>query len=202
VISKKKENPIADEWKELYSKQPDDIKEKLDTLDKMNPNEYQLRVIKKNKPTLEEGDVFVLSPRENVYFYGKILKVNITNHNNDTYVHGKNLVVLFRNKTEKPTIEYFRPDYSQLLIRPSLVDISYWNKGLFFNVGNIPITKFEKQLDYGFLKIGIKSNFYCSEDGTILEKKPELLGIFGISTITGIASKIENQLIINPDLLV
>lgn len=190
--SKKKENPIADEWKELFSKQPDEIKEKLDTLDKMNPNEYQLRVIKKNKPTLKEGDVFVLSPRENVYFYGKILKANITNNNNDTYVQGKNLVFLFRNKT----------DYSQLLIRPSIVDVSYWNKGLFFNVGNLPITKSEKQLDYGFLKIGSKSNFYCREDGTILKKKPELLGIFGISTITGIASKIEKELIIYPDLLV
>lgn len=196
-----KENPIADEWKKLYSEQPDEIKVKLDTLDKMSPNEYQLRVIKKNNPTLKEGDVFVLSPRENVYFYGKILKANIINNNNDTFVHGNNLVFLFRNKTEKPTIDDFRPDYSQLLISPSIVDISYWNKGLFFNVGNLPITKFEKQLDYGFLKIDIKSNFYCSEDGKILEKKPELLGIFGISTITGIASKIEKQLIINPDLL-
>lgn len=35
MISKKKENPIADEWKELFAKQPDEIKEKLDTLDEI-----------------------------------------------------------------------------------------------------------------------------------------------------------------------
>ncbi|MCK4260913.1 MAG: immunity 26/phosphotriesterase HocA family protein [Halanaerobiales bacterium] len=202
MISKKKENPIADEWKKLYAEQPDEIKEKLDALDKMKPKEYQLRVIKKAKPILKDGDIFILSPRENVYFYGKVLKANINHINNDTFVQGKNLVFIFKNKTKKPTIDDFKPDYSQLLIRPAIVDISYWNKGLFCNVGNIPLSEYENELDYGFLKISIKSNIYCKKDGTVLEKKPEMLGIFGVSTINGIASKIEKQLIINPDLLI
>ncbi|MTI58312.1 immunity 26/phosphotriesterase HocA family protein [Geosporobacter ferrireducens] len=202
MISNKKENPIADAWKKLYAEQSEEIKEKLDALDKMKPKDYQLRVIKKTKPELKDGDVFVLSPRENVYFYGKVLKANINHINNDTFVQGKHLVFIFKSKTEKPTIDDFNPDYLQLLIRPTIVDISYWNKGLFFNVGNSPISEYENEMDYGFLKIGIKSNVYCKEDGTVLDKKPKMLGIFGVSTISGIASKIEQQLIINSDLLI
>jgi hypothetical protein len=201
VLSKKKENPIADEWIKLYSQQPDEIKEKLDALDKMRPKDYQLRVIKKTKPELKNGDVFIISPREEIYFYGKVLKANINHISGDTFVQGKHLVFIFKNKTKKPTIDDFNPDYSQLLIRPSIVDDIYWNKGLFYNVGNAAISKSENELDYGFLKIGIKSNIYCKEDGILLEKKPELLGVFGVSTINGIASKVEQQLIINPELL-
>lgn len=202
MLSKKKENPIADEWKKQYAEQSEEVKGRLDALDKMKPKDYQLKIIKKTKPVIKDGDVFVLSPRDNVYFYGKVLKANINHINNDTFVQGKCLVFIFRNKTNNPTIDEFEPDYSQLLIRPSIVDISYWNKGFFFNVGNVLITDYEKEMDYGFLKIGIKSNTYCKEDGVVLDKKPDVLGIFGISTITGVASKVEQQLIINPELLV
>ena len=201
MVNNSNQNPIASEWKKRYSEQTDDVKKKLDALDKSNPREYQLRLIKKTKPVLQDGDVFVLSPRENVFFYGKVLKTPINHIEKDTFVHGKNVVLIFNNKTNKPTIDDFNPDYSKLLIRPAIVDNSYWNKGLFYNVGNAGISGLEKGLNYGFYKIGINSNWYCKEDGTILENKPQLLGVFGISTITGIASQIEKELIINPSLI-
>jgi len=196
-----KENPLANEWEKRYAEQPDDIKAKLDALDEMKPKDYQLNLIKRKRPSLKTGDVFVLSPRENIYFYGKVLNVNINHQTKDTFVHGKNVVFIFKNKTTKPAIDDFNPDYTQLLITPAIVDISYWNQGLFYNVGNIELSDFEKKLDYGFLKLGVHSNWYCKEDGTILKRRPKFLGIYGISTITGIASEIEEELIINPELL-
>jgi len=201
MISNSNDNPISNEWKQRYSEQSAEVKKKIDAIDQMNPKEYQLRVVKKTKKELFEGDVFVLSPRENIFFYGKILKVNINNIGKDTFVHGKNVVFIFKNKTTKPTIDDFKPDYSNLLIRPTIVDNSYWNKGLFYTVGNVGISEIEKNLDYGFYKIGINSNWYCKEDGTILENKPHIVGVFGIATMTGIASQIEKELIINPALL-
>lgn len=198
---KKNENPLAKEWEKRYSEQPADIKQKLDELYQINSKKYQLRVIKKTKVKLKEGDVFVLSPRENIYFYGKVLKTNIDHKEKDTFVHGKNVVFIFKNKTTVPSIDDFKPDYSQLLIRPAIVDISYWNKGFFYNVGNTGISDYEKNLDYGFYRIGIKSDWYCKEDGTVLETKPKILGLYGITTITGIARLVEKELIINPKLL-
>lgn len=201
MVNDRIENPIASEWKKRHSDLTEEVKNKLEALEKLKPKEYQLRLIKKTKPVLQEGDVFVLSPRENVYFYGKVLRVNIDHIEKDTFVHGKNVVFIFNNKTTKQTIDDFEPDYSKLLIRPCIVDVSYWNKGLFFNVGKTEISDFEKKINYGFYKIGINSNWYCKEDGTVLDYKPDLVGIFGITTINGIASQIEKEIIINTDLL-
>lgn len=201
MIKKINENPISSAWKKRYSELTSDVKQRLEALDQMKPKDYQLRVIKKSKVELKEGDVFVLSPRENIYFYGKVLRTNINHKEKDTFVHGKNVVFIFNNKTTSPNMDNFKPDYSQLLIRPAIVDISYWRKGLFYNVGNAGISDYEDNLDYGFYKIGINSNWYCKEDGTVLEAEPKILGIYGISTITGIALQVEKELIINPELL-
>lgn len=201
MLGKKKENPIAEEWKMKYASQTKEVRDKLDAIDKMKPKEFQLKVIKKSKPKIKEGDIFVLSPIENVYFYGKVLKANINHISNDTFVQDKHLVFIFKNKTISQNIDGFNPNYSKLLIRPTIVDVSYWNKGFFFNVGNTQILEMEKKLDYGFLKIGFKANTYCKEDGTALDRKPEILGIFGVSTITGVASKVQKEIIIDPSLI-
>jgi len=193
------ENPLSNAWKKRYSEQPEDIKNKLDELKQLNVKEYQLRLIKRTKPILQDGDVFVLSPRENLFFYGKILKANIMHVNNDIFIQGKNVAFIFKSRTDKPTIENYKPDYLELLIGPFIVDISYWNKGLFYNVGNVDISDYEQELDYGFYSLGKME--YLKEDGTKLGKKPQILGTYGIITISGVASQIERELIIDETLL-
>ena len=42
-------NPLAMRWKERYNAQPEDIKKKLEELDKQDPREYQLKVIKRKR---------------------------------------------------------------------------------------------------------------------------------------------------------
>lgn len=201
ILKNINDNPISNEWKKRYFEQSVDVQKKLDALDKMNPKEYQLRVIKKTKNKISDGDVFLLSPRENKFFYGKVLKANIDHLEKDEFIHGKNLVFILKCKTTKITIDDYKPDYTKLLIMPTIVDNSYWNKGFFYTVGNVAITEDEKTLDYGFYKIGVNSGWYCKEDGRIIENKPMILGTYGIATITGVASKIEKELIINSDLL-
>ena len=46
MIYKDKENPIANEWKKLYSEQTKEVKEKLDALDKMKLKDYQLCLVR------------------------------------------------------------------------------------------------------------------------------------------------------------
>ena len=38
---------------------------------------HQLKVIKKSRSIPKVGDVFLVSPREGIYFYGKVLVTNI-----------------------------------------------------------------------------------------------------------------------------
>lgn len=91
------------------------------------------------------------------------------------------------------------PNYDDLLIGPEIVDSSYWSRGFFFTITNLPIDQNEKQLDYGFYSVG--KGKYFKEDGIEIDHKPLLLGTYGIATITGIAFNVEKELIIDSVLL-
>jgi hypothetical protein len=199
IIKNINDNPLSNEWKKRYSSQPIEIQRKLDILDGMKPKDYQLNVIKKSKIELNNGDVFLLSPRENIYFFGKVIKAYINHHEKDPFIHLKNLVFIFNCKTNNIELDSYKQDYQNLLIPPVIVDISYWNKGYFYNIGNVGTSEMERNLDYGFYSIGRQK--YFKEDGRVLVAKPKILGTYGITTITGIASMIEKELIINPKLL-
>jgi len=194
-------SPLYLEYKKRYDAQPQEIKDKLNSFRSSN---YQLNVIKRKNTKINLGDVFVLSPRENTYFYGKVLKTDIKTANKDSFVEGKQTVFIHKCKTNIIELDGFKPNYEDLLIDPSIVDISYWKRGLFYNVGNIPLTDIEKSLDYGFYKSGIpgiRDGWFCTEEGQKLNKEPRIMGMYGIATITGIAAAVETELIMNPSLL-
>ena len=196
------DTPLAKKYKERYNQQTTEIKEKLDTF---RNGDYQLKVIKKtSKPKIEMGDVFLLSPREGLYFYGRVLKTKIKTINNDTFTEGKQTIFIFKHKTKTITMDNFAPDYDNLLIAPSIVDMSYWKKGYFYTIGNIPLTEEEYNLNYGFYKLGIpgiRDGWFCTEEGEELENEPKIMGMYGIATVTGIAAKVETELIIDQSLL-
>jgi len=191
-------NPISQRWKERYASQTDEVKAKLDNLSGMNPKDYQLKVIKKSKVEPMEGDVFVLSPKENIYLYGKVLKANIQHVSNDIFIYGKSVIFIFKHLTNQINADSFTENYTNLLIEPSIVDSSYWKKGYFFTVSHDKSSEEEKLLDYGFYKLS-NGNYY-TEEGIELNRIPKLLGTYGVSSITGIASKVWKELIIDTDL--
>jgi len=193
------DNPISSRWKKRFTELPDDIQQKIKELDDKDTREYQLKVIKRTKYKPKEGDVFLVSPREGIYFYGRVLKTKIKHLTNDTFVDGKNVVFIFKCKTRVLDLSNYIPNYEELIIGPVIVDEIYWRKGFFYTIANIPIDDHEKELDYGFYSIA-KGKF-LKEDGRELMHQPQILGTYGIVTITGIARNIEQELIINPDLL-
>lgn len=192
-------NPLLESQKEKDSALSLGVREKLDALRNMNPKDYQLRVIKRTRNVPQDGDVFILSPQENVFFYGKVLKSNIKHIGNDTFIDGKNLIFIFKSKTQEPNLSNYKPNYDNLLIQPAIVDRSYWTRGFFYTISNEPSNEFEKSLDYGFYKT--RTGEYYKEDGVKMDHKPEILGLAGIMTIIGIAYEIAYELIIDPSLL-
>ena len=197
----KLDNPLFSEWKSRYESLPVNTRKEIDSLSLKNPKDYQLKVIKRTKKPISSGDVFILCPRIGIYFYGKVLQDHILHINNDTFVNGKNVIFIFRCKSTQPTMDNFNPNYNELLIQPAIVDESYWHRGFFYTISNKPITEEELRLDYGFYAINIMSGYYCKANGELLAQRPKILGTFGITTITGIASQIEKEFIINPDIV-
>ena len=194
-------NLIALRRKEHFESLNLEIQKELDNFYDTKAATHQLKVIKKSRSIPKVGDVFLVSPREGIYFYGKVLVSNIVRKVPDSFVEGKHVVFIFKGNTHEKNIDKYMPDYSNLLIPPAIVGDGYWKKGYFHTIANIPLTEEEKKLDFGFYSIHFKGNFFCKETGELLDKEPKLLGMHGITTISGIGLEIEEELIINPSLL-
>ena len=194
-------NLIALRRKEHFESLNLEIQKELDDFYDTKAATHQLKVIKKSRSIPKVGDVFLVSPREGIYFYGKVLISNIVRKVPDSFVEGKHVVFIFKGNTHEKNIDKYMPDYSNLLIPPAIVGDEYWKKGYFHTIANIPLTEEEKKLDFGFYSIHFKGNFFCKETGELLDKEPKLLGMHGITTISGIGLEIEEELIINPSLL-
>lgn len=190
------ENVVAKEFEERYNSL---TLEKQKKLDEMIPSKVQLIKIKRYKEEIKEGDVFVLQPREGIYFFGKVINANIKHLNNDGFINGNNLVYIYKCKSIRINIEDFKPNINELLIKPVIIHESYWRKGLLYTIGNEKVTQEEKDLDYGFYET--KNGQFYKENGEKLSKIPRIKILNGITTIIGIGVKIEQELIIDPYIL-
>lgn len=145
--------------------------------------ENQLKVIKKKRPKLSKGDLFLLNLFGDVYFYGVVLNTDI----NDP-VYGENLIAVCITKHFIKSLDSdkFPQDIGSddILVKPSIVSKAYWTKGYFYNTGyNVSE---HLHLDYGFYD-GCRA-CYVTEYGEKLGKEPQIASNFVLQTMIGIAS--------------
>lgn len=162
-----------------------------------------LLILKKSRKEIKDGDVFVLSPKEGLYFYGKVIMANIK-HPNDDWMNGCHVIFLFKCKSKTKDLKNFKPDYHNLLLLgPEIVEGGYWRRGYFENIGNIPLTEEEKNLDYGFFQMEILNRWgvFKKADGTLLDHYPTFYSPYGINVYAGIYMSIITESIIDPSLL-
>lgn len=186
------DNVLSRRWEERYSKQPPEIQKKLDELDEEDPEEYQLKVIKRKRIIPKTGDVFLVNPIQDLYFYGIVLNDNINNCTGN----GLSVIMIFKCKTREKTMDNFILDFDNILIGPCMVAKGYWSKGYFYNIACLDSIK---KVDYGFCDV-IDGKYY-DEYEVELKHNPKYLDAFGISTLTGIAYEIKIELIIDNSLL-
>lgn len=194
-IEEMNNNPLSRRRKERYQALPEDIKKKLEELDKQDPREYQLKVIKRKRLTPKKGDIFLVSPRESLYFYGLVMKENVNNINGE----GLSTVMIFRDKAMSVEDTNFTPNFKNLLIPPAMVGREYWTRGYFYNICHT-----EESfgcISYGFYNIS--KGKYCNEYEQEIPEPEDLrsVGVYGVSTIIGIASEINQELIMGSSLL-
>ena len=182
---------------ERYQKLPDGLRnEVLEVLDLPYSDfvkKYQLHKIKRSYKVPQKGDVFLLQPRENVFFFGLVINDNVSNYNGGEQF----VVMIFKDKTNSVKETIFLPNYDNLLIPPLLITRLYWTTGMFYNVGHI--SELNVDVTYGFY-----NQLYdkiTDEYGHRLLKEPKWLGPSGLCTDTGVASYVNRELIIDKKLL-
>jgi hypothetical protein len=193
-----KENPISLEWEKREASLSPEVKSQLNDLDNShgrNFDKWQLKVIKRTRKYPEKGDVFVYSPRENVFFYGIVIDDNAGNLLGEHHFY---VVALFKDKNHSLKEINFAPKEENILCPPMIVSRLYWTKGFFYNVDSIE--KLPIEIDYGFYDV-IGKKGYVDKNENCLNYVPKLVKAFGICSDVGVAINVNVELIINKELL-
>ena len=181
-------NIITQRWNDKCKTLLYETKEQLKKLEDIDVKAYQLKRLKKDKDYPKKGDVFQLKTCNDIILYGVVINNHINNINgNDLLV-----IVIFKQNFPIDNIQNISIGINDILIFPEIVGSEYWKKGFFSTIKNVSEIKIK---DYGFYSI-TRMQFF-DEYGNVLENKPELLGVFSVATISGIAFEITEELIIN-----
>jgi hypothetical protein len=157
----------------------------------------ELLPIKRSRKKPKVGDVFVIQPRESIYFYGKVIEIN----NIFQSIEGVNIAVILVYKQATKKLEL--PDYldsNELLIPPQIVNFTGWTMGYFFTVGNMELTCEDLNLDYGFERKRSVLSYY-SAIGQKLDYKPSTIGFYGLGGYGAVAYEVTKALAEHPELL-
>lgn len=179
-------HPLAKREDARYNSLSNEKKEKLRILEEQDLKEYQLNVIKRKRIKPQRGNLFIVSPRKDMFFWGVVINSDINIQGDDF-----SLVFILKDRAKGPEDTNIPSNITNLLIDPSIVGRWYWNKGFFYNVGIDIIIP--DDLDYGFYSV--MDRMYVDEYKNPIEREPEIVGIYGLSTDSGIAYQINYELI-------
>ena len=182
------DNIISKQWKQRYDELPHHTKIKIDELRKQRPINHQLEVIKKTRAYPQIGDVFIIKPTDSLLLNGVVVNNHINNLNGDDLI----LILIFNNYVDIENCIKEGVTSQDLLIRPAIVGKEYWSRGYFCTTHNLDVDL--NSMNIGFYSVMKKK--FLDEYGKEISDKPELLGIYGVSTITGIATEVRTELII------
>lgn len=165
-------------------------RKKLDDLKNMHWKEYSLKKIKKQKITPKQGDVFLISPKENMFFYGVVVQEKPALIDNDDYW----VVFILREPiVSEVTNEIPELDLYNVLIEPQIVMDYFWNNGFFYNIGQIEIPE---DLDFGFYDVREPEGF-VDKHGNHVDSNPTIWGGYWLVTFDGFGRKINRGIILS-----
>lgn len=191
LLKQRFHNPEREKLKEQLNDLDDSLKAiREQYINRKNSGMSQLQVIKRKHPKLQKGDVFLVNPFKNLFFFGLVLKTDIYD---SALGNGLVDVCIFNNHIYDMNIEYDIPDLKKenILVPPSVISKEYWHKGYFYNVGNIEI----ENIEYAFYSIAKHS--YINNEREPITDLPDVLSSYGFTTIVGIESQIHDYMFIN-----
>lgn len=181
------DNPLTKRAERRRASFSEEQKKRIEVLNDMAWKDYKLKVIKRTKTIPRKGDVFLVSPQSNCYFWGVVIQEQVYHIEEESFW----LVFILKDRVSEIPTEIPELDMEDLLVEPTMVGEFFWHSGEFFNVGKIEIPS---ELDYGFFRIG---EGFVDEYGKPLEREPKIWGTYGLVTRDGLAWDIHYEMIAN-----
>lgn len=188
-------NPLVEKRDAEYARLPDETVARMKAVRAESPKDYQLRVIKRRKSiSVRLGDLFTVQAINGDFYLGQALQSNLPADAVDPFIEGCHLIVVFDRIISSPDedVSALPLDYYRLLIKPCIVADTYWKREYFFPLLRRPAPP-PDSLRYGFWSY--RKQTFQTLTGKILETAPEIMGILGVTTITGVASEMKRALI-------
>ena len=145
-------------------------------------DDNRLLVLKKSNKKPIEGDIFVLAIRDNLYCFGKVIRVNVESQ--DCFVNGMYLIYIFDyfSSSEK----YSKSIENNDILLVEVINTQLWRKGYAKNIAFSEVTENQMNADYGFWDI-LKET-YVDLSGDELDYIPKYKGVYGLGSF-GIIGK-------------
>lgn len=179
------DNPARKAERERINRQSEETKRILDMIG--TSEAFNLKEMKRTRPKLAKGDVFKLNPFGEIYFYGIVLNCNFE----DDLV---SFCILKRYSIGFSTFDCEKEiNENEVLVGPYISIKTYWNRGLFNNIGVNVADKIN--LDYGFYSMPLKT--YVDEKENVLNRTPKLKVPYSLTTLIGVGCKLNRELAMN-----
>lgn len=149
----------------------------------------ELIPIGKSRKPPKEGDIFLVQPFPQVYYYGKVIRTHIKSA--DSCVRGMNLIFLYDKRAEDRSVPDELGD-RDFLIPPAIINRLPWSRGYFETVGNAPVTEQERNRSYGFWSFQKKR--FVNVWGVPLAYKPQCWSDYGLASYALVGEKIQAAL--------
>lgn len=147
--------------------------------------------MKKSTKQPQEGDVFVLQPIRDMFYYGKVIQTNLRSV--DSFINGMTLIYIYKYYSSNKEIPNDL-EKEELLIAPVIVNHQPWRKGYFETVGNIGVSEREKNIDFSFWDILKEKYVDINGQAIVLDSKPKYRSIYGLGSYGVVGKDVQRAL--------
>lgn len=149
----------------------------------------QLIAMKKSSKNPKEGDIFVVQPIKDVYYYGKVIQTNVESE--DSFISGMTLIYIYKRNSNNKIKPRTMAD-EEFLIAPIIVNNQPWKKGYFETIGNETVFEKEKNIDIVFWDV-IREEF-VDINGNLTEVRPQMWNIYGLGSYGVVGKEIQKAI--------
>jgi hypothetical protein len=145
-----------------------------------------LEVLTRSRRWPEQGQVFVIKPKNHAYYFGRVIDPSIKM----LKWNGILVYIYQAHSYNKKLVPLLSKEH--LLIPPDILDHSCWTRGLIETIGKSPIEANDLLRAHCFKDVAF--NRFVDQHGRVLPGRAEPCGVYGITPFLGLDNLLSRAL--------